>query len=108
MGSRDRPAAHHHTRTGHRPADEAVQATDEGGEEIVRASLAAGGVLSGEHGIGLEKRDLMPLLFGPDDLDAQARLRDAFDPDGSANPGKVLPAGSRCGELNQIPDGLWI
>ena len=61
------------------------------GDEIVRVSLAAGGVLSGEHGIGLEKRDLMPLLFGPDDLDAQARLREAFDPDGVANPTKVLP-----------------
>ena len=50
------------------------------GAEIVAACLAAGGVLSGEHGIGLEKRDLMPLLFSPVDLDAQARLRDAFDP----------------------------
>ncbi|MEJ7585629.1 MAG: FAD-linked oxidase C-terminal domain-containing protein, partial [Acidimicrobiales bacterium] len=83
------------------------------GEEIVRASLAAGGVLSGEHGIGLEKRDLMALQFGPDDLDAQARLRDAFDPDGVANPTKVLPAGSRCGDLQQVAaaadtKGLWV
>jgi glycolate oxidase len=78
------------------------------GDEIVRASLAAGGVLSGEHGIGLEKRDFMPLQFGPADLDAQARLREAFDPDGLANPGKVLPAGSRCGDLSQIPEGLWV
>jgi glycolate oxidase len=78
------------------------------GSEIVEASIAAGGVLSGEHGIGLEKRDYMPLLFGADDLDAQARLREAFDPDGIANPTKVLPAGSRCGDLQQIPDGLWV
>ena len=78
------------------------------GEEIVKASLAAGGVLSGEHGIGLEKRDLMSLQFAPDDLDAQARLRDAFDPDGVANPTKVLPAGSRCGDLQHVPDGLWV
>ena len=78
------------------------------GEEIVQVSLDAGGVLSGEHGIGLEKRDLMPLLFGPDDLDAQARLRDAFDPDHVANPEKVLPAGSRCGDLQAVPEGLWI
>ena len=63
------------------------------GDEIVRRRVAAGGVLSGEHGIGLEKRDLMPLLFAPDDLDAQARLREAFDPDGVANPEKVLPRG---------------
>ena len=83
------------------------------GAEIVRASLDAGGVLSGEHGIGLEKRDFMPLLFSPDDLDAQARLRDAFDPDGMANPTKVLPAGSRCGDLQQaavanVPEGVWV
>ena len=44
-------------------------------------------------------------MFSPDDLDAQARLRDAFDPDGAANPGKVLPAGSRCGELQRVPEG---
>ena len=67
------------------------------------ASVEAGGVLSGEHGIGLEKRDLMARLFSADDLDAQARLREAFDPDGVANPGKVLPAGSRCGELQTRP-----
>jgi glycolate dehydrogenase FAD-linked subunit len=78
------------------------------GEEIVQVSLDAGGVLSGEHGIGLEKRDLMPLLFGPDDLDAQARLREAFDPDGVANPTKILPAGSRCGDLQSVPEGVWV
>jgi glycolate oxidase len=78
------------------------------GEEIVAASLAAGGVLSGEHGIGLEKRDFMPLLFGPDDLDAQARLRDAFDPVGLANPTKILPSGSRCADLQSVPDGVWV
>ena len=78
------------------------------GEEILAACVAAGGVLSGEHGIGLEKRDAMPQVFGPDDLDAQARLRDAFDPSGRANPAKVLPAGSRCGEIQRIPDGAWV
>ena len=65
-------------------------------EEMVQASLDAGGSLSGEHGIGVEKRDLMPLVFTDIDLDAQARIREAFDPDGVMNPGKVLPAGSRC------------
>jgi glycolate oxidase subunit GlcD len=78
------------------------------GEAIVRACVEAGGVLSGEHGIGLEKRDLMPWLFTPDDLDVQARLRDAFDPSGRANPLKVLPRGSRCGEVPRIPEGAWI
>jgi glycolate oxidase len=78
------------------------------GEEIVTVSLDAGGVLSGEHGIGLEKRDLMPRLFSADDLDAQARLRAAFDPDLVANPSKVLPAGSRCGDLQTVPEGVWV
>jgi glycolate oxidase len=78
------------------------------GDEILAACVAAGGVLSGEHGIGLEKRDAMPLVFTRDDLDAQARLRDAFDPAGRANPTKVLPAGSRCGELQRVPEGAWI
>ncbi len=80
----------------------------EAGDAILRACVDAGGVLSGEHGIGLEKRDAMPMVFGPDDLDAQARLRDAFDPSGRANPDKVLPRGSRCGELMRVPDGAWI
>ncbi len=78
------------------------------GDAILRVCVDAGGVLSGEHGIGLEKRDAMPMIFTPDDLDAQARLRDAFDPDGAANPEKVLPAGSRCGDVTRIPEGAWI
>src|SRR5439155_986554 len=77
-------------------------------QEIITACVEAGGVLSGEHGIGLEKRDYMPLIFGEADLDAQARLRHAFDPDGVANPTKVLPAGSRCGDLQRVPEGAWI
>jgi glycolate oxidase len=73
--------------------------------------VAAGGVLSGEHGIGLEKRDLMPLLFTEDDLVAQARFRCAWDPDGVANPDKVLPLGHSCAEvmaLPRLPEGAWI
>ncbi|HZN13219.1 MAG TPA: FAD-linked oxidase C-terminal domain-containing protein [Acidimicrobiales bacterium] len=78
------------------------------GAEIIEACVAAGGVLSGEHGIGLEKRDFMHLVFSPDDLDAQARLRAAFDPAGVCNPQKILPAGSRCGDVQQLPEGAWI
>jgi glycolate dehydrogenase FAD-linked subunit len=92
-------------------------------EEIVRLCIDAGGTLSGEHGIGLEKRDFMPLVFTSDDLDAQACIRAAFDPDGRMNPSKVLPAGSRCGDYavarsgstgeaaadaGALPDGSWI
>jgi glycolate oxidase len=81
------------------------------GEEIVRVSVEAGGVLSGEHGIGLEKRDLMPLMFTAVDLAAQAALRDAFDPHGVANPGKVLPSSAGCGDLQvgaAVAAGAWI
>lgn len=78
------------------------------GEEIVRVSVAAGGVLSGEHGIGLEKRDLMPMMFGRDDLAAQAGLRAAFDPSGLANPLKVLPTAASCGDVQHVPEGAWI
>jgi glycolate oxidase len=78
------------------------------GDEIIEVCVAAGGMLSGEHGIGVEKRDHMDKVFSPDDLDAQARLREAFDPVGTCNPEKVLPAGSRCGDLQQLPAGAWI
>jgi glycolate oxidase len=81
------------------------------GAEIVDVSLAAGGVLSGEHGIGLEKRKFMHKQFGPDDLDHQNRLRRAFDPDGALNPGKVLPTGASCGDvqhLDRAPAGAWL
>ena len=78
------------------------------GEEIVRASVEAGGVLSGEHGIGLEKRDFMPLMFAPADLAAQAAVRRAFDPTGLANPGKVLPSPAGCGDLQHVPEGAWV
>lgn len=78
------------------------------GEEIVRVSVAAGGVLSGEHGIGLEKRDLMPLMFSEVDLAAQAALRSAFDTTGCANPMKVLPSPSSCGDSHTVTDGMWI
>jgi glycolate oxidase len=91
-------------------------------DELVRMCVEAGGALSGEHGIGLEKRDFMPLMFGPDDLDAQACVRAAFDPDGRMNPKKVLPDGARCGEFalavagtddataaaDALPEGTWI
>ena len=78
------------------------------GAEIVRASVEAGGVLSGEHGIGLEKRDMMPLMFAPVDLAAQQSLRSAFDPYRRANPGKVLPSPATCADVQAVPEGAWI
>ncbi len=78
------------------------------GREIVQASVDAGGVLSGEHGIGLEKRDYMAMMFSETDLEAQAALRQAFDPACLANPGKVLPSPAACGDIHSVPEGAWI
>jgi glycolate oxidase len=89
-------------------------------EEIVRLCVDAGGSLTGEHGVGLEKRDFMRLVFTEDDLRAQACVRDAFDPGGRMNPWKVLPDGARCGDFAvaaagtdvaaeaAIPEGTWV
>ena len=74
----------------------ALEAVQAAAKEMVKVSIEAGGSLSGEHGIGVEKRDLMPLVFNEVDLDAQARVKEAFDPLGMMNPEKVLPLGSRC------------
>ena len=71
-------------------------------EEILAACVALGGSLSGEHGIGSEKRELMGLLFSADDLAQFARLRQAFDPAGRLNPRKILPLGKGCGEVRSL------
>jgi glycolate oxidase subunit GlcD len=85
-----------------------IERVHDAGAEIVRASVAAGGVLSGEHGIGLEKRDYMSLMFTDVDLAAQDALRAAFDPDRRANPGKVLPSPAACGDIQSAPAGAWV
>jgi glycolate oxidase len=89
-----------------------MERVHQAGEEMVAACLRRGGALSGEHGIGLEKRDMMRAGFTELDLDAQARLKEVFDPAATFNPAKVLPQGSRCfdfgGTRREIPDGAWI
>ena len=80
------------------------------GAAIVRVSLAAGGALSGEHGIGVEKQEFMDQVFTSDDLDHQARLRRSFDPECWLNPGKVLPSAHSCADiqaLRAVPTGVW-
>jgi glycolate oxidase len=80
------------------------------GAEIIAASLEAGGVLSGEHGIGVEKQRFMERLFTADDLDHQERLRRGFDPTCASNPGKIIPAGHSCADiqaLRAVPTGVW-
>jgi glycolate oxidase len=66
---------------------------------IVKACVDAGGSITGEHGVGVDKKRYMPQMFGEGDLDAFQRLRCAFDPAGLANPGKVMPTPRLCGEV---------
>ncbi len=69
------------------------------GAEIMQVCAEAGGSLSGEHGIGMEKKDLMPLIFSQHDVAQMQRIKDAFDPRGLCNPGKMFPTAGRCLEL---------
>ena len=70
--------------------------------DILTLCVEVGGVLSGEHGIGVEKRDLMGTMFSEDDLKQQQRLKCAFDPQSLLNPGKVFPTLHRCAELGRV------
>ncbi|MBK3776407.1 FAD-binding protein [Azospirillum sp. YIM DDC1] len=72
------------------------------GNDILRLCVEVGGVLTGEHGVGVEKRDLMTDQFDEVDLDQQQRIKCAFDPDGLLNPGKVFPKLHRCAELGRV------
>jgi len=68
-------------------------------EDIVRFCVELGGSLTGEHGVGMEKSELMPLLFSEDDFALMRRIHDAFNPDALLNPGKIFPLGKGCGEI---------
>jgi glycolate oxidase len=72
------------------------------GADILRHCVALGGVLTGEHGVGIEKRDLMGEMFNETDLKQQQRLKCAFDPQHLLNPGKVFPQLHRCAELGRL------
>jgi len=72
------------------------------GADILRLCVEVGGVLTGEHGVGVEKRDLMGTMFNELDLGQQERLKCAFDPEQLLNPGKVFPTLHRCAELGQM------
>jgi len=75
---------------------------EEFGNDILRLCVEVGGVLTGEHGVGIEKRDLMPEMFGEEDLKQQQRVKCAFDPQLLLNPGKVFPTLHRCAELGRM------
>ena len=72
------------------------------GADILRLCVKVGGVLTGEHGVGIEKRDLMPEMFSEADLAQQMRVKCAFDDQGLLNPGKVFPTLHRCAELGRM------
>jgi glycolate oxidase len=82
-------------------------------DELLRECLALGGSVTGEHGVGLDKADAMPLQYAEADLAFMARLRRCFDPDGVMNPRKLLPDHPACGEgfrqrLEELPPGAWV
>ena len=72
------------------------------GSDILKLCVEVGGVLTGEHGVGVEKRDLMPVMFSETDLAHQQRIKCAFDPELLLNPGKVFPVLHRCAELGRM------
>jgi len=74
----------------------------EAGAEIMRLCAEVGGSISGEHGIGLEKADFMPFIFSVADLEFMRRLKQAFNPTGRCNPGKVFPTRKSCGEAGPV------
>jgi glycolate oxidase len=79
-----------------------VERAEAFGADILKLCVEVGGVLTGEHGVGVEKRDLMGTMFDECDLAHQERLKCAFDPDGLLNPGKVFPQLHRCAELGRL------
>ena len=79
-----------------------LERTERFGAEILKLCVEVGGVLTGEHGVGVEKRDLMPVMFSEADLAQQQRLKCAFDSGGLLNPGKVFPTLHRCAELGRM------
>ncbi len=79
-----------------------LEKVDEMGADILRMCVEVGGVLTGEHGVGIEKRDLMDTMFTEDDLKQQQRVKCAFDAGHLLNPGKVYPTLHRCAELGRV------
>src|SRR3954451_9306949 len=79
-----------------------LERTEAFGADILRLCVEVGGVLTGEHGVGVEKRDLMPVMFSEADLAQQQRVKCAFDAQGLLNPGKVFPTLHRCAELGRM------
>ncbi|MGH9799436.1 MAG: FAD-linked oxidase C-terminal domain-containing protein, partial [Blastocatellia bacterium] len=75
-----------------------VNGIREAGREIMQKCVAVGGTITGEHGVGLDKSEYMPLIFSDDDMEIMLRVRAAFDPTALCNPGKIIPILRGCGE----------
>lgn len=84
-----------------RSADQ-VERVKEAGRELMQICVAAGGTITGEHGVGLDKRELLPFVFSESDMQAMLSVRAAFDPTGLCNPGKIVPMLRGCGEGRAI------
>lgn len=80
-------------------SEDETRRTREAGEDILKYCIAVGGAITGEHGVGMEKTELMPILFSEDSLAQIERLMRVFNPDGRLNPGKILPTGKGCLEI---------
>ncbi|MDJ0942388.1 MAG: FAD-linked oxidase C-terminal domain-containing protein [Kiloniellales bacterium] len=79
-----------------------LEKAEDFGSDILKLCVEVGGVLTGEHGVGVEKRDLMGTMFSETDLDQQQRVKCAFDPKALLNPGKVFPQLHSCAELGRV------
>lgn len=78
------------------------------GHDIVSTALALDGTVTGEHGVGIEKRDFLAQVYTEDDLAIQQAVRRAMEPSGLANPDKVLPTTVGCQEASMVPEGAWV
>ncbi|HYW73653.1 MAG TPA: FAD-linked oxidase C-terminal domain-containing protein, partial [Pyrinomonadaceae bacterium] len=79
-----------------------VERVRQAGREIMETCVRAGGSITGEHGVGLDKSGYLPLIFSAADMDAMLRVRAAFDPSGLCNPGKIIPLPRGCGEARAV------
>ncbi len=82
-----------------------VRRVKEAGRELMETCVRAGGSITGEHGVGLDKREYLPLIFSEDDMETMLRVRRAFDPTGLCNPGKIIPMLRGCGEARVVAHG---
>ena len=82
-----------------------VMRVKEAGRELMQVCVNAGGTITGEHGVGLDKKELLPYVFSETDMDAMLRVRAAFDPTGLCNPGKIIPMLRGCGEGRAVAGG---